>query len=67
MRSFQKYWLNSSLNYSSESDNLARLHDSYDDENPAQLIEINDYYYHEFRDLFDRAGANPEDYLFIGD
>ncbi len=30
-----------------------------------QLIEINDYYYTEIEDLFERADANLEEYLFL--
>jgi len=35
----------------------------YQGSSEVSLIEINDYYYNVFRDLFERAGENPEDYL----
>jgi len=54
------------LKISSESDNFAKMCGMYYSEIPTQLIEINDYYYHEIRDLFERAGADPEDFLYTG-
>src|SRR3990172_184147 len=56
------------MKISSGSDDLARVLGQYDAdaEYPARLIEINDYYYSEIRDLFQRAGADPKDYLYSG-
>jgi phosphonate transport system substrate-binding protein len=54
------------LNSSSGSTALAQIAGTYNPESPAELIEINDYYYHGIRDLFDRAGADPEEYIYTG-
>jgi ABC-type phosphate/phosphonate transport system substrate-binding protein len=52
------YFLNSS-----ESENLILLSGLSDASETIKLIEINDYYYNEIRDLFRRAGEDPENYL----
>lgn len=49
----------------SEADQLATLSGYSGSREGMKLIEINDYYYNEFRDLFERAGADPEDYSSI--
>ncbi|MGB2963012.1 MAG: PhnD/SsuA/transferrin family substrate-binding protein [Anaerolineales bacterium] len=48
---------------SAELDNLSIICGYSHHTNPIKLIEINDYYYNEIWDLFQRAGENPEDYL----
>ncbi|MBN1264342.1 MAG: PhnD/SsuA/transferrin family substrate-binding protein [Anaerolineales bacterium] len=45
------------------SDDLAFLTGSQNPTEIGSLIEINDYYYNAFRDLFEQSGENPEDYL----
>jgi len=54
------------LNASSESDNFALVSGYYNSTETKKLIEINDYYYNGIWDLFQRAGANPEDFLYTG-
>jgi len=49
---------------SAELDNLSIICGYSHHTNPIKLIEINDYYYNELWDLFQRAGENPEDYIF---
>ncbi len=48
---------------SAELDNLSIICGFFHSTNPIKLIEINDYYYNEIWDLFQRAGENPEDYI----
>lgn len=48
---------------SAELDNLSIICGLSHHTNPIKLIEINDYYYNEIWDLFQRAGENPEDYI----
>lgn len=54
------------LDASSESDHLKLMSGTANSPVAAKLIEINDYYYNEIRDLFERAGADPEDYIHLG-
>ena len=50
------------LSISTENNDLALVSGYRGEMEIKELIEINDYYYNELRDLFDRAGENPEDY-----
>lgn len=52
------------LSISSNNEQLALVY-GYTGENVhGKMIEINDYYYSELRNLFQRAGENPEDYYY---
>ena len=51
------------LAVSQESQDLAIVNNFLNTEETFQLIEINDYYYNGIRDLLERAGATPEEFV----
>jgi phosphate/phosphite/phosphonate ABC transporter binding protein len=51
------------LNLSKESEQFAKLCGFYNTTDPSRLIEINDYYYNGIRDLLQRAGSTPDEFL----
>ena len=54
------------LSSSIESGNLALVCQIDISETETRLVEINDYYYNQIRDLFLLAEENPVDYLYTG-
>jgi len=51
------------MDISTQSNALAIVSGIDDASGQKQLIEINDFYFNEFRDLFLRSGEDPKDYL----
>jgi phosphonate transport system substrate-binding protein len=52
------------LNLSKTSDQFAEFNDIYNTNDSSRLIDINDYYYNQLRELLQSAGATPEEFLW---
>ena len=50
------------VSYSSQENNLALIDGSADETLSEEMIEINDFYFADLRDLLERAGASPSEF-----